>query len=247
MENLDELLKVVDGIMVARGDLGLELPLERVPGVQKKATHAARAAAVPVIVATEVLDSMRTQPRPTRAEVSDAANAVDDGADAIMLSGETAVGIAPGPRGADPGLHHPRGGSRLPGDLARGGRAARRGVAGGRDVRGRRHPGGAGARAGNRGRHAVGQDRALPGCSSARRRPSTSITGQPEVARRLAPVWGVTPVVTDLGEGMVPFGALVSRLATEGVLRRGATAVLVSVDPDLTRDDANYLRLVTVA
>ena len=95
VKNMDGIIDAFDAVMVARGDLGVELPLEKVPGIQKKVIKKAIKAGKPVVLATQILDSMTQRPVPTRAEVSDIANAILDGADALMVTGETAVGKHP--------------------------------------------------------------------------------------------------------------------------------------------------------
>jgi pyruvate kinase len=249
---LDEILQVSDAVMVARGDLGLELPLERVPRVQKEITRRARSLGIPVIVATQVLESMRTEPRPTRAEVSDAANAVDDSVDAIMLAGETAVGAYPTRavqtldliiRDAEamPSVNEPIrrrtsdfGASQL---LKGHGRAICEAAVTLAD-----HGEASAIVAVTRGGKTA---RVLSALRP--RAPIYAATDQEHISRRLTLAWGVVPVLTDLsGDVDAAASRIGEKLVERGAIPPSAVIVLVSINPDLARGKANFLKLQRV-
>ena len=243
LEHLDQIVASCDAVMVARGDLGLEMPLERVPRAQKEITRTARRHGIPVIVATQVLESMTTEARPTRAEVSDAANAVDDGVDAIMLAGETAAGAFPA-RTVHTLDAIIRDAETTP--IAESMRRTREAIGGG-------HAQAlceAAVTLANRG-DAQAIVAVTRGGGTARRlsalRPRAPIiatTDNDHTARRLALYWGVVPVRTDIGENVDTAGALISQqLVARGLVAPGAAIVFVSINPDLTRSDANYLKI----
>ncbi len=240
---LDAILHAADGVMVARGDLGLELPLEQVPRVQKVITRRAREAGVPVIVATQVLESMRTASRPTRAEVSDAANAVDDGVDAIMLAGETAVGEFPVEtvRTLDAVI---RDAESNPSE-----RAALLDDAHVLSGHGRALCQAAVLLAEDAGAH--GLVAITHGGKTARllsalrpRAPIFGATDQHDIANRLNLSWGVVPVVSDL-RGDVETVALRigQQLVERGQIPAGGVIAVVSIHPDLGRGRTNFLKL----
>ena len=240
--HLDAILGVADGVMVARGDLGLECPLEQVPRVQKQIIRHARTLGRPVIVATQVLESMVTELRPTRAEVSDAATAVDQGADAIMLAGETAVG------------EHPVRAVETLGAIIRDAET----LPPVDNVLPAVDPGGS--------RHAralceaavtlatTGQADAIVAItregktarllSSLRPRAMIfAITQADQVARRLALCWGVLPTVSSLAD----LPALSTLLRATHPFSSDAVVVYVNVSPDLSRQDANFLNVQRLA
>jgi pyruvate kinase len=245
LARLDPILDQCDGVMVARGDLGLEMPLEHVPRAQKDITRAARKHNVPVIVATQVLESMTLEARPTRAEVSDAANAVEDGVDAIMLSGETATGAFP---------------ARAVQTLDAVIRAAEANPIG-EPIQLRRqdrshtqeHSQALCEAAVTLAEHGNAQAivAVTRGGGTARRlsalRPRVPIlatTDRDFTARRLCLYWGVTPVCTDIGEDVDSAGIRIGeQLVGRGLVPAGAAVVLVSINPDLSRKDANYLKI----
>jgi len=241
LEHLDEILEACDGAMVARGDLGLEMPLEKVPTAQKNITRLARLHGIPVIVATQVLESMTVEPRPTRAEVSDAANAVDDGVDAIMLAGETASGAFPertvqvldaiireaeAAQPVGPAVSIGVSGDQMQALCEAAVTLASRGDA-------------AAIVAITRG---GGTARRLAALRP--RVPIIAACERAEVARRLSLNWGVIPMCADIGENVDAAGASVGReLVARGFVPAGASVVLVSINADLARTDANYLKV----
>ena len=237
LERFDDILTVSDAVMVARGDLGLEIPLERVPRVQKDLTRRARDAGVPVIVATQVLDTMQHAPRPTRAEVSDAANAVDDGVDAIMLAGETAAGEYPvlAVQTLDAVLRDAESVQPdrvVPGDIG--------------DRHDRALCDAAVTLAAAAGATAIV---AVTGSGTTARqlaalRPSIPVyafTTGDGVARQLALYRGVAPLVAPADRLVV--GELKPELVRRGIVRAGDAVVIARVHSDLAVEDANFVEL----
>jgi pyruvate kinase len=242
IDHIDDILAACDAIMVARGDLGLELPLERVPRVQKEVTRKARARAIPVIVATQVLESMRTEPRPTRAEVSDAANAVDDGIDAIMLAGETAAGKFPVKAVQTLDLII-RDAEQMPAPsaitlensqlLSGSGRALCEAAVTLAD------------RSNAAAIVAVTREGKTARLLSALRphAPIYAATAS-AVARQLALVWGVVPIICDLGTDVAQaLDRITEMLISRSLVAPSSVIVVVSISPDLAHGPSNFLKL----
>ncbi|MGC4086133.1 MAG: pyruvate kinase [Vicinamibacterales bacterium] len=245
LEHLDDILACSDMVMIARGDLGLELPLQRVPMAQKTITRRARAFKVPVILATQVLESMTFEGRPTRAEVSDAANAVEDGVDAIMLSGETASGVNP------PRVVQTLDAIIREAEWTLTTRAPMSRVEGGTDAADHTQAiCEAAVTLAERGNAAAiiavtrggGTARQL---SALRPRvPIIATTDRADTARRLAPYWGVMPLGTDIAENVSAAGLLIGQqLVRRRLIAPGQSVVLVSIHPDCSRTNANYIKL----
>ena len=243
---LEEIVRESDAVMVARGDLGLELPLEQVPRVQKAITQWGRTLEVPVIVATQVLESMRSEPRPTRAEVSDAANAVDDNVDAIMLAGETAAGVYPVKAVQTLDLVI-RDAESVPALRARASEPARL-------LSGHAHAVCESAVTLAERAEAAAIVAVTRAGQTARTlsalRPRVTIfaaTDREDVARRLALAWGVAPVLTDLsGDVNEAASRIGAELVTSGAIPEGSVIVLVSVTPDLTHGPSNFVKVQKV-
>jgi pyruvate kinase len=260
VEHVDEILEVADGLMVARGDLGLELPLETLPAVQRRLVAAARRRGVPVIVATQVLESMRSEPRPTRAEVTDAAHAVDERVDAIMLAGETAVGryavravetldaIVRAAEQAHLELRPSTFELRTP-DFERrtsnGLRTSDSELQSGDHGRALCEAAVAMAERARAAAIVAVTEAGKTARLLAALRPAARIlaaTPNAQTARRLSLVWGVAPLIIDRPAIPVVREALVAR----GLVPSGTSVVFVSMQPTLGRDDANFVHVERV-
>ncbi len=248
LDNLEEIIRLSDAVMVARGDLGVELPPEEVPLAQKRIVQAARAMGRPVIVATQMLESMISAPTPTRAEASDVATAVFDGADAVMLSAETAAGQYPieavtimdrivarvekddGWRGMTD-RRRPEPDKSVSGAIA----AAARQVAQTIDAVA----------------IAALTNSANTALRIARERPTAPILGMTpnmQTARRLALTWGVHPVLAPITHSMTETVAVATKLArSEGIAEPGQDIVIVAGMPFGKSGSTNALRVARVS
>ena len=239
IENLDAILEASDAVMVARGDLGVELPPERVPMIQKDVIHKANRLGKPVITATQMLESMVSQPSPTRAEASDVANAVWDGTDAVMLSAESAIGQYPVEAVqvmdrivAEAEKQLPRAELQV-GSITHAHAISRaaRSLAEDLDVRA-----------------IVGFTRTgRTACLLSQERPSVPIlafTSEPRLARRLALWWGVTPFVCSAAENLDALVLQLEQLVLDaGLVGRGEAVVIVGALPFRAGVHTNFLKL----
>ena len=244
LSRMDEIYATADAIMVARGDLGVEMPPERVPEIQKELILGANERGIPVITATQMLESMINNPRPTRAEASDVANAIYDGTDAVMLSAETAIGKYP--------VKSLRMMVRIAAEadraVARYDRMPRRrpqGEVGFPDAIGR-----AAWQAANDldAEHVVCFT--MSGFTAkliSAYRPNANIiaaTQSDEVMRQLSPYWGVQPVkVRPVEQSDEMVGAVEARLLELGLVRKGETLVITAGTPLMVRGTTNMIRL----
>lgn len=242
VEEAEAISEAADAVMIARGDLGVEIPLEEVPVIQKELIRACRAVGTPSIVATQMLESMVTSPRPTRAEASDAANAILDGADAVMLSAETAIGDFPieaartAARVAQ--VAEERGGAfhitASDSPTMDEGQAVARAACG--VLRGRFQVGAVACftRTGRTARLIAAERPPVP---------IFAFSSDPRTVQALALVWGLTPLACDALPNVDALIAMMDRrLMSDGLMQRGQTAVLVAAAP-VGRAHTNLLKV----